>query len=73
MKAQKLNSKSQPINFETENNIEKAIKIWHNNLTPVQRISLRNEIGADKYTQISRMYNACINHIASNLEKYNQN
>ena len=30
MKIQKLNSKSQPISFETENNIEKAIKIWHN-------------------------------------------
>lgn len=65
-----LNSVAQTISFETENNIEKAIKIWHNNLTPTQRIELRDEIGADKYSQLSRMYNACINHIATNLEKY---
>lgn len=70
MKTPKLNSKAQTISFETENNIEKAIKIWHNKLTPMQRIDLRNQIGADKYSQISRMYNACINHIADNLEKY---
>ena len=65
-----LDSTAKTINFETENNTEKAIKIWHNNLNPMQRIDLRNEIGADKYSQLSRMYNACINHIANNLEKY---
>ena len=70
MKTEKLNSTAQTISFEIENNTEKAIKIWHNNLTPMQRIELRNEIGADKYSQINRMYNACINYIANNLEKY---
>ena len=35
------------------------------------KIELRNKIGADKYSQISRMYNACINYIASNLELFN--
>ena len=65
-----LDSTVKTISFETENNTEKAIKIWHNNLTPMQRIELRNEIGADKYSQLSRMYNACINHIANNLVKY---
>lgn len=60
------------IAFATVNNTEKALTIWHSKLTPMQRIELRNEIGANKYSQISRMYNACINYISENLEKFNQ-
>ena len=66
-----MKSTANTINFETVNNTEKAIIIWNTKLNPIQRIELRNKIGADKYSQISRMYNACINYISENLEKFN--
>ena len=71
-KQQKTRSTAQTISFNSVNNTEKAIKIWHNNLTPTQRVELRNKIGANKYSQISRIYNTCINHIAQNLGKYDK-
>ena len=66
-----MKSTANTIGFETVNKTEKAIIIWNTKLNPIQRIELRNEIGANKYSQISRMYNACINYISENLEKFN--
>ena len=66
-----MKSTANTINFETVNNTEKAIIIWNTKLNPIQRIELRNKIGANKYSQVSRMYNACINYISENLEKFN--
>lgn len=66
----KLDSKVRGIAFDVENNTEKAIKIWYGKLSPIERITLRNKIGADKYSQISRMYRAYINYIADNLQEF---
>lgn len=64
-----MNSIAHTISFSTENQTEKAIKIW-SGFSPIKRLQIMNEIGANKYKQMSRMYNACINHISQNLEDY---
>lgn len=69
-KTMKLDSSRKYIEFSRENNTEKAVNIWHTVLTPMQRIELRDEIGANKYSQINRQYNSCINYIADNLDKF---
>ncbi len=48
-------------------NYEKATAIWHQILTPMQRIEI---IKMFDFKSTTKTFRACINHIADNIEQY---